>query len=121
LQRAVAAPALEQHGGAGMDADGIGRQQVDLDLELARVAHFDQGVAGADRAFALARDFQHAPGHGRAHRHQAAGAGRRRVHQRGARRVQLMLRTGGVNCAVCSRARLRSALPAARSRSAMVA
>ena len=61
LERMVAAPAVDDHALAGLHLHGVGGQQIDGDLEVARVADLDHGRAAFDDALALLQQLQHLP------------------------------------------------------------
>ena len=59
VQLAVAAPLLDDRPGAGLDAHGIGREEIGHDLELRGIANLEQRLAGGHDALALAQALQH--------------------------------------------------------------
>ena len=66
-ERAVAAPALDRHRCAGLDADRVGREQIDHELEHPGVSHLDERCAGLHHALALLEHAQHAARRRREH------------------------------------------------------
>ena len=85
----------------GCDLDGVGRQQVDDDLQRRRIADLEQRLAGRHHPLALLGHAQHAAGDRRAQLdaarlarlaggdHRLAGVAARR-HQRRARRLEVV-------------------------------
>ena len=59
LERLIAAPAVDDHALTCLHLDGVGGQEIDCDLEVARVADLDHGRAGFDDALALLQQLQH--------------------------------------------------------------
>ena len=59
------APAFDDHLGTRLNFDGIRAEHVDDDLEVTRIADFDQRGAGSDYRFAFLQDLEDRAGHGR--------------------------------------------------------
>src|SRR5262249_37684889 len=57
------APAVDPHGCAVADLDGVGRQQIRDYFEVERVADLDQWSASLNNGLALLNDLEHTPGH----------------------------------------------------------
>ena len=58
VQGALAAPARDEHGVAGRDFHGLGRQQVDDDFEIGGIADFGQRLARLDDGLVLVQHAQ---------------------------------------------------------------
>ncbi len=53
VQRLLAAPAFDEHGATRVNRDGVGREHVGDDLEVGRIAHVEQRLAGGHDGLAL--------------------------------------------------------------------